>query len=58
MVGNTENIHYTSLQDLKYTEMVVKESLRLFPTAPLIARQPREDIALSKRYFHYIQGVL
>ncbi|XP_015518466.2 cytochrome P450 4C1-like [Neodiprion lecontei] len=37
-----ENIH-----DLKYVEMVVKETLRLFPIAPLMVRELKGDVDLQ-----------
>ncbi|XP_049542629.1 probable cytochrome P450 313a1 [Anopheles darlingi] len=43
-----EDISYETLQQLIYLEMVLKESLRLFPIAPIIARQTTQEIALGK----------
>ncbi|XP_049542627.1 probable cytochrome P450 313a4 [Anopheles darlingi] len=43
-----EDISYETLQQLVYLEMVLKESLRLFPIAPIIARQTTQEIALGK----------
>ena len=36
------------LQQLPYTEMVVRESLRLYPPAPGLAREPLEDVRIGR----------
>ena len=36
------------LRDMRYMEMCIKESLRLYPSVPLIARKLGEDVHLSK----------
>ncbi|XP_049542626.1 probable cytochrome P450 313a4 [Anopheles darlingi] len=43
-----EDIQYEALQQLAYLEMVLKESLRLFPVAPIVGRQTTQEIALGK----------
>lgn len=35
------------LQSMKYTEMCLKESMRLYPSVPFIARVVHEDVQLS-----------
>jgi cytochrome P450 len=35
------------LSQLPYTEMVVREAMRLFPTAPAFARQPIDDVVIG-----------
>ena len=42
MVGQGK-IKYTHLKDLKYIDAVLKETIRLHPTAPAFARQLREE---------------
>lgn len=37
------DVNYEDLSKLKFTEMVIKETLRHFPVAPLIARKCTED---------------
>ncbi|KAK9498584.1 hypothetical protein O3M35_003184 [Rhynocoris fuscipes] len=41
---------YESLQKMKYLESVIKESLRLFPSVPIIGRELIEDVYLPSGY--------
>lgn len=41
-------ISYSDLQSLKYLEMCIKETLRLYPSVPFIARTLTEPLELSK----------
>lgn len=43
------------LTELKYVEMVVKETLRKYPSVPFIARQLLEDVHYGKNLFRIIQ---
>jgi len=38
---------YADLPNLPYTEMIVREALRLYPPAPGVAREPIEEVALG-----------
>jgi cytochrome P450 len=38
----------TDLPNLPYTEMIVREAIRLFPPAPFFARQPTEDVTVGE----------
>lgn len=45
---NTEgDVTLAHIAELKYLEMCIKESLRLFPPAPIFMRNLREDIELG-----------
>ncbi|XP_063907301.1 cytochrome P450 4C1-like isoform X2 [Zophobas morio] len=50
VVPESSQLNYQILQDLKYMEMCIKEVLRMYPSAPLIARVLGEDIKTHSGY--------
>lgn len=49
-VGSCE-LSYRQLMDLKYMELVIKESLRMYPPVPFIGRQITDDCIISMFFF-------
>lgn len=45
---NKNKVTFQDLQNMQYLEMVIKESLRLYPSAPLYSRQFAEDVKYGK----------
>lgn len=43
-------LQFTDLSELKYLERVLKESLRLYPSVPTIARMTSEDMKIGWLY--------
>ncbi|XP_053693538.1 cytochrome P450 4d8-like [Sabethes cyaneus] len=43
----SKNLTHQELQDFRYLEAVIKESMRLFPPVPLIGRQLVEDLEMN-----------
>lgn len=46
-----EPITLRKLNDLNYLDLVLKESLRMFPPVPMINRQTREDVELNGKLY-------
>lgn len=47
-IGGNEPMTIAKLNELTYLELVIKESLRMYPSVPIIGRFSTEDIALSR----------
>lgn len=47
MPDKNAELTQTELDQLEFTELCIRETLRLFPTAPFIARIPNKPIKLS-----------
>ena len=46
--GSDRSTNSQDMSNMKYLERVIKETLRLYPSVPLIGRVPTEDFQMSK----------
>jgi len=44
-------VKYEDLQHMNYLDCIIRETLRLFPTIPLIGRQLTEDLKIGVLFF-------
>lgn len=55
--GDGFGINMETCNKMTYTEQVIKESLRLFPSAPIVARQATGDVKIKTRDIVIPKGV-
>lgn len=48
VLGPDRPVEPEDLPKLKYTEMVIKETVRIFPGAPVVYRAVKKDLRLSE----------
>ncbi|XP_057659029.1 cytochrome P450 4V2-like [Diorhabda carinulata] len=49
IIGN-ENVTYAEIQQMKYLDMVINETMRMYPPVPLIGRKVEEDVVIAGKY--------
>lgn len=47
--GSDREVVYEDLQQMKYLEQCIKETMRLCPSVPIIARKTTQDVTLGKK---------
>lgn len=53
-----ESVNIDNLNSLKYLEQCIKETMRLYPSIPLIARKLSEDVKLGRYTFYLIYFII
>lgn len=48
-----EEITASEVANLKYLDMIIRETIRLFPVGPLLCRQLTKDLQLSENFDDY-----
>lgn len=50
IIGNNmqRDATFQELSEMKYLDMMLKETLRIYPSVPLVARAVKEDIEISE----------
>lgn len=56
-VDKDEPTSMSHINKLHYIELCVKETLRLFPSVPIIARKSNDDIPLSKYIYQFMDNL-
>ncbi len=56
VLGDDAEPTYEQVRQLTYVRQVLDESLRLWPTAPMFTRMPRQDTVVAEKY-EFPQGV-
>lgn len=55
VLGEDRDVEKFDLKNLVYTKAVIKESLRVMPVVPVIARYVDKEVKLSKLFYNILQ---